>query len=105
MREQNSITDLIAEARRGDTAAVDQILNLAYDDLYALASARLRAGGRDSLLNTAALMQESYLRFSQTGALKAEDRLHFEDYASRVIPSVVGDLLEVGEAANEENVK
>jgi RNA polymerase sigma factor (TIGR02999 family) len=92
VNESPSITDLIANARRGDSGALDQIFDVAYDDLHALASARLRSSGRDGLLNTTALVHESYLRFVQTGALKAEDRPHFLNYAGRVMRSVIVDF-------------
>jgi hypothetical protein len=92
MKDTPAIADLIAEARRGDPAALDEILRVLYDDLHALASARLEAGGRDQPLDTAELVHESYLRFEQTGNLKAEDRPHFFDYAGRIIPTVMGDF-------------
>jgi hypothetical protein len=91
MNETPAIAELIAEARRGDPAALDEILRVLYDDLYALASARLE-GGEGESLDTAELVHESYLRFEQTGNLKAEDRPHFFDYAGRVIPSVMVDF-------------
>jgi RNA polymerase sigma factor (TIGR02999 family) len=92
INESASITDLIAEARRGDAQALDGIFRLAYDDLHALASARLRASDGDGLLDSAALVNESYLRFVQTGNLKAEDRPYFLNYAGRVMRSVVVDF-------------
>jgi RNA polymerase sigma factor (TIGR02999 family) len=87
-----SITDLIADARAGDAGALDKIFRVAYDDLHALASARLRASGRDGLLDTTALVHESYLRFVSAGRLKAEDRPHFLNYAGRVMRSVIVDF-------------
>jgi RNA polymerase sigma factor (TIGR02999 family) len=91
MREPNSITDLIANARGGDVGALDQIFRAAYDDLHALATARMSNGGK-KMLNTAALVHESYLRFVQMGSIKAEDRPHFLNYAGRVMRSVIVDL-------------
>ncbi len=87
-----SIADLLGEARRGDAAAYDQIFRIAYDDLHALASARLRDSNGTGLLDTSSLVNESYLRFAQTGHLKAEDRLHFVNYAGRVMRSVIVDF-------------
>jgi RNA polymerase sigma factor (TIGR02999 family) len=92
MTEPASITELIADARRGDPAALDKIFRVAYDDLHALASARLRASARDGLLDTTALVHESYLRFVTAGTLKAEDRPHFLNYAGRVMRSVIVDF-------------
>ena len=92
MSSNLSITDLIAEAQRGDAAAFDQIFRIAYDDLHALASARLRASSRDGVLDTTSLVHESYLRFVQAGQLKASDRQHFLNYAGRVMRSVIVDF-------------
>ena len=92
MNETPAITELIAEARRGDPAALDEILRVIYDDLYALASARLEAGEAGGPLDTVELVHESYLRFEQTGNLKAEDRPHFFDYAGQVMSSVMVDF-------------
>lgn len=89
---ESSITDLIAGARRGDSGALDQIFLVAYDDLHALASARLQSAGRDGLLDTTSLVHESYLRFVQTGDLKPEDRPHFLNYAGRVMRAVIVDF-------------
>jgi DNA-directed RNA polymerase specialized sigma24 family protein len=91
MREPNSITDLIANARGGDAGALDQIFRVTYDDLHALATARLR-DREDGPLDTTALVQESYLRFVQMGSIKAEDQTQFLSYAGRVISSVIVDL-------------
>lgn len=87
-----SITDLIVEAQSGNAAAFDQLFRIAYDDLRALASARLRAGRRDGSLDTTSLVHESYLRFVQAGQLKASDRQHFLNYAGRVMRSVIVDF-------------
>lgn len=92
MNPTGSITDLIADAHRGDPTAVDRIFRIAYDDLHALASARLRASSRDCLLDTTSLVHESYLRFVQAGQLKASDRKHFLNYAGRVMRSVIVDF-------------
>ena len=91
MREPNSITDLIANARGGDAGALDQIFRVTYDDLHALATACLRER-EDGPLDTNALVQESYLRFVQSGSIKAEDQTQFLSYAGRVISSVIVDL-------------
>lgn len=92
MSPTGSITDLIVEAQRGDAAALDELFRIAYDDLHALARARLRANSRDGLLDTTSLVHESYLRFVQAGRLKASDRRHFLNYAGRVMRSVIVDF-------------
>jgi RNA polymerase sigma factor (TIGR02999 family) len=91
--EGPSITALIGQARAGDETALATIFKVAYDDLRAMASKRLRAGGRGLILDTTALVHESYLRFSEAGQLNAADRAHFLNYAGRVMRSVIVDFV------------
>jgi RNA polymerase sigma factor (TIGR02999 family) len=60
--------------------------------LRALARRRLRAGRRDTLLDTSSLVHESYLRFTQAGRLRVEDRIHFMHWAGRVMRCVIVDF-------------
>ena len=91
--EGTSITALIGQAQAGDETALAAIFRLAYDDLRVLASRRLRAGGRGVVLDTTALVHESFLRFSEAGRLNATDRAHFLNYAGRVMRSVIVDFV------------
>jgi RNA polymerase sigma factor (TIGR02999 family) len=88
-----NLTDLIRRARDGDNAAFESVFKLTYEDLRALASARLRAGSRAGLLNTTSLVHESYLRFVESGGLRVEDRTHFLRYAGCVMRSVIVDFV------------
>ena len=51
----------------------------------------MRDGGRNTFLDTTALVHESYLRFLKTGQLRVEDRRAFFGYASKVMRSVIVD--------------
>ena len=85
----NQLTDLLALAQGGDGAARDALFSHAYPELRRLAHARLHRGGRDALLDTTALVHESYLRFVNAGQLRAADRRAFFAYASQVMRSVI----------------
>jgi RNA polymerase sigma factor (TIGR02999 family) len=87
-----SLTELINRARTGDADAADRLFAAMYDDLRRLARARLRAGGRNTLLDTSSLVHESYLRFAQSGRLRLTDRIHFMRWAGRVMRSVIVDF-------------
>lgn len=87
-----SITDLIGRAQSGDSDAFDALFQLTYEDLRELASARLRASGRDVVLDTTSLVHESFLRFTRAGRLNASNRAHFLNYAGRVMRSVIVDF-------------
>ena len=83
------LTDLLGRLRGSDAEARDALFAAAYIELHALARARLRGGGRSTLLDTTGLVHESYLRFVRAGELRAEDRRAFFAYASQVMRSVI----------------
>jgi RNA polymerase sigma factor (TIGR02999 family) len=62
-----------------------------YRELRRMARARLRDGGRNTLLDTAALVHEAYLRMAPSGHAIA-DRRQWLAYASRTMRSVVVDM-------------
>ncbi len=77
----------------GDRQAVDGLFTAAYHELRKLARARLRSGGRDAVLDTTALVHEAYVRLVDVGKLHLHDRLHFLNYASHAMRSVIVDLV------------
>jgi RNA polymerase sigma factor (TIGR02999 family) len=83
---------LLERARGGDAAAVGALFEHLYGDLRRIAHARLREGERDALLDTTALVHESYARFAKLARLELADRPHFLAYASKVMRSVIVDL-------------
>lgn len=92
MDERANLTELIHRAQAGDPDAADALFAATYRELRKLARARLRAGGRSTLLDTTSLVHESYLRFAGTHGLKLQDRVHFMRYAGRVMRSVIVDF-------------
>ena len=85
----SELTELLRRVQAGDVGARETLFAAAYSDLEHLARARLRDGGRSTLLDTRSLVHESYLRYLQGGELRAEDRRAFFAYASQVMRSVV----------------
>jgi len=87
------ITRLI-EARQ-DHAGVDgaALFEAAYDELRKLARARLNGSAPMTLLDTTALVNESWLRLSGSKSLQVETRRKFFAYASGVMRSVIVDQL------------
>ena len=83
------LTELLGRIQAGDSAARDTLFAAAYTELHRIARARLRDGGRDTVMDTTCLVHESYLRFVQAGELRAEDRRAFFAYASQVMRSVI----------------
>jgi RNA polymerase sigma factor (TIGR02999 family) len=83
------ITQLLQQAQAGDASAREALFAAAYPVLERLARARLRDGGRNTLLDTRGLVHESYIRYVRSGALRAEDRRAFFAFASQVMRSVI----------------
>jgi RNA polymerase sigma factor (TIGR02999 family) len=73
---------------------VDEIFAATYHELRRLARGRLRDGGRDVLLDTTALLHESYLRLSRVGSPAGfPDRPRFLVYAGKVMRSIIVDMV------------
>jgi RNA polymerase sigma factor (TIGR02999 family) len=87
------IGNLIRSVNAGEPGAQDALFTAAYGELRKLARSRLRDGGRNTVLDTTALVHESYLRFIHSGQLRSEDRRAFFAYASRVMRSVIIDAV------------
>ncbi len=85
------LTVLLARMQGGDKTARDALFAAAYQELRRLAHSRLRDGGRNTVLDTTALVHDSYLRFVQTGELRIEDRRAFFGYAAQVMRSIIVD--------------
>lgn len=58
-----------------------------------MAHSRLYASGHHTVLDTTALVHESYLRLSRAGQLQFPDRARFLVYAGQVMRSIIVDLV------------
>ena len=86
------ITTLLQAANAGDGKAADQVVSLLYGELHRLARSRLRRSGELTLLDTTALVHESYLRIQQAGKPDFADRQHFLAYAAKAMRATVIDI-------------
>jgi RNA polymerase sigma factor (TIGR02999 family) len=93
MQAGADLQKLIDNARNGDAQAVDSLYLATYRELRNLAHARLSLRRRGTLLNTTALVHESYLRPVDAGQLRLTDRAHFMRYAARAMRSVIVDIV------------
>ena len=87
----------IAEAFRAiderDHSALDRAYADWYPELKKIAHARLRGSGLQGALETTALVHDSYLKLASGPAIAVGDRLQFFAYSSRVLRSIVVDLV------------
>jgi RNA polymerase sigma factor (TIGR02999 family) len=63
----------------------------AYEELRRLAHSQLRRHERTGMLDTTALVHESWLRVAQSNRSALEDKRHFLCYAAKVMRSVIVD--------------
>jgi len=87
------LTQLFDAVKLGDRGAIDRLTTVLYEDLHQLAHRRLNASPRVPYLETTGLVHESYLRFLKVGHLRVTDRAHFLSYSSRVMRSIIVDLV------------
>lgn len=72
---------------------LDQLFAAAYPELRRLARSRLRGGGRDAVLDTTALVHESYLRLTRGAGTAFPDRTRFLVYAGKAMRSIIVDIV------------
>jgi RNA polymerase sigma factor (TIGR02999 family) len=92
------ICRLLAAARLGDEKAAGEIFGILYQDLRRLAKGRLRQHQTMTLLDTTALVHESFLKLVGTARLPVDDQHHFFAYASQVMRSVIVDYARARQA-------
>jgi RNA polymerase sigma factor (TIGR02999 family) len=86
-------TRLIDEGADADGVPVAALWSAAYGELKLLAHSRLYRDGQSTLLDTTSLVNESYVKLAGVKTLRIDDRRRFFAYASRVMRSVIVDLV------------
>ncbi len=92
------VTELLHRAAGGDDDAIGSVYAALYPELRRIAHSRLRQGTGRVSLDTTALVNDSYVRLVQARSLDVKDRNHFLAYASKVMRSVVVDLVREAKA-------
>ncbi len=85
------VTELLLEWRRGDTAALDRLTPLVYDELRRIAHRYMRAERGGHTLETTALVNEAYLRLANQRRVEWQDRAHFFAVTAQVMRHVLID--------------
>ena len=76
-----------------ETRPTQDLFEALYQDLRRMARARLAAGGRHVLLDTTALVHESFMKLQGAGKVDLSDRDHFMAYAATAMRSVIVDYV------------
>lgn len=85
------VTVALHAARGGDPAALNEAFQLVYEDVRAIARARVARFGVGSTLDTTAVVHEAYLKLARHGEMAWEDRQHFFAVASAAMRQVLLD--------------
>jgi RNA polymerase sigma factor (TIGR02999 family) len=85
------ITNLLLDWRRGNRAALDQLLPLVYEELRRIAGARLRQEAAGHTIQATALVHEAYVRLVDLNRLSVTDRTHFFAIAARLMRQILVD--------------
>jgi RNA polymerase sigma factor (TIGR02999 family) len=91
MSSPGEVTVWLHRLREGDVAALDRIVAVLYDELRAVARARLRAERPDHTLSPTALVNEVYLRLLGQRRIDAAGRAEFFAVAARTMRRVLVD--------------
>jgi len=78
-------------ARAGEEGALAEAFALVYDEIRAIARARLARHGPRMTLDTTAVVHEAYIKIARHGEMAWEDRGHFFAVASTAMRQVVLD--------------
>lgn len=85
------ITGLLKDWGRGDSAALDRLTPLVYEQLHRIARGCMRNERPGHTLQATALVNEAFLRLVDTRDLNWTDRAHFYAVCARVMRRVLVD--------------
>jgi RNA polymerase sigma factor (TIGR02999 family) len=83
------VTGLLRAARAGNQEAAERLLPLVYDELRALARARMARLPPGQTMQPTALVHEAYLRLLGKNNLQVESRRHFFFVAARAMRDIL----------------
>lgn len=89
MADPQEITRALAALGAGEERARERLLEVVYDELRALARARMARERRDHTLQPTALVHEAYLRLLGAGDQRWENRAHFFAAAAEAMRRVL----------------
>src|SRR6185503_874471 len=85
------VTQLLIDWSNGDTAAVDKLMPLVYDELRRLARYYMRRERAGATLQTTALVNEAYLRLVDQKKVQWQNRAHFFAIAAQLMRRILID--------------
>ena len=87
---QESVTELLVAAQRGEDAAVEKLFEKVYAELHRIASAKRRNWiGGDYTMNTTALVHEAYIKLAGQDEHNWTSRSHFMGVAAKAMRHIM----------------
>jgi RNA polymerase sigma factor (TIGR02999 family) len=93
------VTELLVKWRGGDSAALQTLMPLVYKELRVIAHRCLQRERTGHTLQSAALVNEAYLRLADRDPPDAQNRAHFAAVASRLMREILVDYARARGAA------
>ena len=85
------VTELMERASSGDRRALDELVEVLYDELRAIAEERRARWRGDDTLSATVLVNEAYLRLAKQVDPEWDDRAHFKAVASTAMRQILVD--------------
>jgi len=86
-----AVTSLLLQWGKGDASALEQLIPLVHQELRRLARRQLRGEQPGHTLETAALVNEAYVRLVDLKRVSWQDRTHFFAMSARIMRRVLVD--------------
>jgi RNA polymerase sigma factor (TIGR02999 family) len=85
------VTELLAPWKAGDQTALESLIPLVYKELREIARYHLKRERPEHTLQSAALVNEAYLRLVDQRPFDTDNRAHFLAVASRLMRQILVD--------------
>lgn len=85
------VTQLLLDWRKGDKAALDQLMPLVYDELRRIARRHFQQLGVGGALQPTALIHEAYIKLVDQSRVQWQNRAHFYAIAANTIRRILID--------------
>lgn len=87
----NQITELLIAWSGGDKKALDELMQVVYEELHRLAHRQLAKERQDHTLQTTALVNEAYMKLIDQKRVKWQNRSHFFALSSQLMRRILID--------------
>jgi RNA polymerase sigma factor (TIGR02999 family) len=87
----SDVTQLLGHVAKGDSASLNQLYELVYAELRAMAMQKMASERPDHTLQPTALVNEAYLRLGGANGFQFENRAHFFGAAAEAMRRILVD--------------